>query len=83
MDSAKTYAEKHLAVVDGFVSDKEFLLENRLGLADILWCRVLIGQKRTGLIYRRTSALSGLTHCKTRVSASACEELWQSINQEC
>ena len=48
VDSAKTYAEKHLAVVDGFVSDKEFLLENRLGLADILLVSCLDWAKAYG-----------------------------------
>ena len=48
VDSAKTYAEKHLAVVDGFVADKEFLLENRFGLADILLVSCLDWAKAYG-----------------------------------
>ena len=38
---------------------KNFCLRTDLGLPTSFWSRVLIGQKRTGLIYRRTSSAIG------------------------
>lgn len=73
--SAKTYAEKHLAVVDQHIRDSEFVLGNRFGLADIVLVSCLDWASFYGI-----DLLDGLTSYKSRLGERPAYQRAFSIN---
>lgn len=75
VSSAKTYAEKHLAVVDKHVQTREFVLGDRLGLADVVLMSCLDWAKAYGF-----ELSDGLASYKSRLSERPAYRRAFSIN---